>query len=80
MDLDESEGDNYEESWRFFCNQISEKHVGTNRKINLLLHISTLLRVLPYKLPKKEKEAAYILYLVDLYLTKLLDNAWDDFK
>ena len=80
LDLDQSEGDNYEESWRFFYTKISEKHRGTNRKINLLLHISTLLRVLPYKLPKKEKEAAYIPYLVDLYVTKLLDNAWDDFQ
>ena len=51
-----------------------------NSKINLLIHLTTLSRILPYKLNRKEKEGAYILALIDFYFDMFAQEKWDQFK
>ena len=67
-------------NWDDFCSTFPENFRGKNKKINLLIHLTTLSRILPYKLKRKEKEAAYILALIDYYFDMLVQENWDLFK
>ncbi len=67
-------------NWDEFCSIFPENFRGKDKKINLLIHLTTLSRILPYKLKNKEKEAAYILTLIDYYFDMLIQENWDLFK
>jgi hydroxymethylpyrimidine pyrophosphatase-like HAD family hydrolase len=67
-------------NWDEFCSIFPENFRGKNKKMNLLIHLTTLSRILPYKLKSKEKEAAYILTLIDYYFAILIQENWDLFK
>ena len=67
-------------NWDVFCSAFPENFKGKNRKINLLIHLTTLSRILPYKLNRKEKEGAYILALIDFYFDMFVQENWDLFK
>jgi hypothetical protein len=67
-------------NWDEFCSIFPENFRGKDKKINLLIHLTTLSRILPYKLKSKEKEAAYMLALIDYYFDMLIQENWDLFK
>lgn len=67
-------------NWDDFCSTFPENFRGKNKKINLLIHLTTLSRILPYKLKRKENEGAYILTLIDYYFDMLVQENWDLFK
>jgi hypothetical protein len=67
-------------NWDEFCSIFPDNYRGKNKKINLLIHLTTLSRILPYKLKSKEKEAAYVLSLIDYYFDMLIEENWDLFK
>lgn len=66
--------------WDEFYSIFPDNLKGKNRKINLLIHLTTLSRILPYKLNTKEKEGAYILALLDYYFDMFVQENWELFK